>query len=121
MAEDSGENNRLSARLGPVSAASVRCREAQQESVNRIGSTLATNGGSLVRNRPASRRIIPAAEQLIRRRGSTDGGRSLRIGRRAKMVSSRWFRSLGLAVVAGVLLAPSPGFAKINQAGLLLV
>ncbi len=37
------------------------------------------------------------------------------------MVSSRWFRSLGLAVVAGVLLAPSPGFAKINQAGLLLV
>jgi len=37
------------------------------------------------------------------------------------MVSSRWFRSVGLAVVAGVLLAPSSGSAKINQAGLLLV
>src|ERR1041384_4192262 len=76
MAEDSSENNRLSARFGPVPAASVRCREAQQESVNRIGSTLTTNGGSLVRNRPAHVRIIPAAEQLIRKgRQQTEGDR----------------------------------------------
>jgi len=37
------------------------------------------------------------------------------------MVSSRLLHWVGLAVVAGALLAPSPGFAKINQAGLLLV
>jgi len=37
------------------------------------------------------------------------------------MVSSRWFRSVGLAAIAGALLTSSPSYAKINQAGLLLV
>ena len=34
---------------------------------------------------------------------------------------SCWFRSAGLALVAGALLTSSPSHAKINQAGLLLV
>jgi len=37
------------------------------------------------------------------------------------MIPSCWFRLTGLAFVAGALLAPAPGFAKINQAGALLV
>ena len=39
------------------------------------------------------------------------------------MVSSRWFRLAGLPLLAGALLvfAPSGGFAKVNQAGALLV
>ena len=38
------------------------------------------------------------------------------------MVSSRWLRLAGLPLVAAALLVfpPSPGFAKINQAGVLL-
>ena len=39
------------------------------------------------------------------------------------MILSRWFRSVGLPLVAAALLAslPSQGFAKINQAGALMV
>jgi len=39
------------------------------------------------------------------------------------MIPSRWFRSAGLPLVAATLLVfvPSGGFAKINQAGALMV
>ena len=39
------------------------------------------------------------------------------------MTPSRWFRSAGLPLVAAALsfVLPTPGFAKVNQAGALLV
>ena len=37
------------------------------------------------------------------------------------MVSSRWFRLPGLPLLAAAMLVSPPGFAKINQAGALMV